>query len=90
MGYPRNNCPTQAEIGVPQGPSTLIRGRILAAPNILSSSLPCFADWSNPTYYLQPIAYNLPTYLKKSGALTIGIALRSNCMTMLEPFEMLF
>ena len=45
MGYPRNNCPIRGRKWAAPDPSTLIWGRILASSNMLSSSLPRFADW---------------------------------------------
>ena len=45
MGYPGNNCPIGGRNRAAPGPSALIQGRILAAPNTSSSSLPRFADW---------------------------------------------
>ena len=57
MAYIRNNYPIQGRSWTAPCPSALIQGRILAAPNILSSSLPRFADWGIGTKFQHNICH---------------------------------
>ena len=51
MGYPGSNRPIWGRNWAAPGPSVLIWGKILAAQNISSSSLPRFADWGVVAYF---------------------------------------